>query len=103
MVGFPESDCETSATASRSSTAHRTAPSPNWPQSAICGDEVTAAAMIDRLVHHAEILALKDDSHRLKDRDLARTRRPETDPLKRRARRSCHASANGLGSAAPVG
>jgi len=39
----------------------------------IFGDEITAAAMIDRLVHHAEILALKGDSYRLKDRDLART------------------------------
>jgi hypothetical protein len=29
--------------------------------------------MIDRLVHHAEILALKSDSYRLRDRDLART------------------------------
>ncbi len=28
--------------------------------------------MIDRLVHHAEILALKGDSYRLKDRDLGR-------------------------------
>src|SRR6516165_8167441 len=36
----------------------------------IFGDEVVAAAMIDRLVHHAEILALKGDSYRLKDRDL---------------------------------
>lgn len=27
--------------------------------------------MIDRLVHHAEILALKGDSYRRKDRDLA--------------------------------
>jgi hypothetical protein len=26
--------------------------------------------MIDRLVHHAEILALKGDSYRLKDRDV---------------------------------
>ena len=26
--------------------------------------------MLDRLVHHAEILALKGDSYRLKDRDL---------------------------------
>ena len=26
--------------------------------------------MIDRLVHHAEILSLKGDSYRLKDRDL---------------------------------
>jgi DNA replication protein DnaC len=38
----------------------------------ISGDEITAAAMIDRLVHHAEILALEGDSYRLKDRDLAR-------------------------------
>jgi DNA replication protein DnaC len=38
----------------------------------IFGDDVTAAAMIDRLVHHTEILALKGDSYRLKDRDLAR-------------------------------
>jgi DNA replication protein DnaC len=38
----------------------------------IFGDDVTAAAMIDRLVHHAEILALKGDSYRLRDRDLAR-------------------------------
>jgi DNA replication protein DnaC len=37
----------------------------------IFGDDVVAAAMIDRLVHHAEILALKGDSYRLKDRDLA--------------------------------
>jgi len=43
----------------------------------IFGDDVTAAAMIDRLVHHAEILALKGDSYRLKDRDLAR---PQTPP-----------------------
>jgi DNA replication protein DnaC len=38
----------------------------------IFGDEVTAVAMIDRLVHHAEILSLKGDSYRLKDRNLAR-------------------------------
>jgi len=28
--------------------------------------------MIDRLVHHAEAVALKGDSYRLKDRDLGR-------------------------------
>jgi DNA replication protein DnaC len=47
--------------------------SSNKPFSAwgeILGDEVVAAAMIDRLVHHAEILSLKGDSYRLKDRDL---------------------------------
>jgi DNA replication protein DnaC len=36
----------------------------------IFGDEITAAAMVDRLVHHAEILSLKGDSYRLKDKDL---------------------------------
>jgi len=44
----------------------------------IFGDEVTAVAMIDRLVHHAEILSLKGDSYRLKDRDLARPTPTET-------------------------
>jgi DNA replication protein DnaC len=38
----------------------------------IFGDEVVAAAMIDRLVHHAEILSLKGDSYRLRDKDLGR-------------------------------
>jgi DNA replication protein DnaC len=36
----------------------------------VFGDDVVAAAMIDRLVHHAEVVALKGDSYRLKDRDL---------------------------------
>src|SRR5690349_22396385 len=36
------------------------------------GDDVVAAAMIDRLVHHAEVISLKGDSYRLKDRDLGR-------------------------------
>jgi DNA replication protein DnaC len=36
------------------------------------GDEAAAAAMIDRLVHHAEVISLKGDSYRLKDRDLGR-------------------------------
>ena len=38
----------------------------------VFGDDVVAAAMIDRLVHHAEIIGLKGDSYRLKDRDLGR-------------------------------
>ena len=33
----------------------------------IFGDEVTATALIDRLVHHAEILSLKGDSYWLRD------------------------------------
>ena len=38
----------------------------------VFGDDVVAAAMIDRLVHPAEVVALKGDSYRLKDRDLGR-------------------------------
>ena len=41
------------------------------------GDDVVAAAMIDRLVHHAEVIALKGDSYGLKNRDLGRVPRPE--------------------------
>jgi DNA replication protein DnaC len=43
----------------------------------IFGDDVVAAAMIDRLVHHAEILSLKGDSYRLQGKDLGR---PPTHP-----------------------
>ncbi|HEY1703278.1 MAG TPA: IS21-like element helper ATPase IstB [Trebonia sp.] len=38
----------------------------------VFGDDVVAAAMIDRLVHHAEVIPLKGDSYRLKNRDLGR-------------------------------
>jgi DNA replication protein DnaC len=44
----------------------------------VFGDEVVAAAMIDRLVHHAEVIALKGDSYRLKDRDLDASPQPPT-------------------------
>ena len=39
----------------------------------VFGDEDVAAAMIDRLVRHAEVVSLRGDSYRLKDRDLGRT------------------------------
>ncbi|TMR95108.1 IS21-like element helper ATPase IstB [Nonomuraea basaltis] len=39
----------------------------------VFGDDTVAAAMIDRLVHHAEVISLKGDSYRLKNRDLGRT------------------------------
>jgi DNA replication protein DnaC len=39
----------------------------------VFGDDTVAAAMIDRLVHHAEVISMKGDSYRLKDRDLGRT------------------------------
>ncbi len=38
----------------------------------VFGDDTVAAAMIDRLVHHAEVIALKGDSCRLKNRELGR-------------------------------
>jgi DNA replication protein DnaC len=38
----------------------------------VFGDDVVAAAMIDRLVHHAEVISLKGDSYRLKNRNLGR-------------------------------
>ena len=47
----------------------------------IFGDEVTAVAMIDRLVHHAEILSLKGDSYRLRDKDLGAPNRPKSADL----------------------
>jgi IstB-like ATP binding protein len=37
----------------------------------IFGDDVVAAAMIDQLVHHTEILALNSDSYLPKNHDLA--------------------------------
>jgi len=34
----------------------------------VFGDEIVAAAMIDRLVHHAEVLTLTGDSYRTRQR-----------------------------------
>jgi DNA replication protein DnaC len=45
----------------------------------VFGDDVVAAAMIDRLVHHADVVALKGDSYRLKNRDLGRIPAAVTD------------------------
>jgi hypothetical protein len=36
----------------------------------IVGDDMAATAMIDRLIHHSEILSLKGDSYRLRGKDL---------------------------------
>lgn len=38
----------------------------------VFGDDTVAAAMIDRLVHHAEVISVKGDSYRLRGRDLGR-------------------------------
>lgn len=45
----------------------------------VFGDDTVAAAMIDRLVHHADVIALKGDSYRLKNRDLGRAPAPAED------------------------
>jgi DNA replication protein DnaC len=45
----------------------------------VFGDDVVAAAMIDRLVHHAEVISLKGDSYRLKNRDLGRVPPAQTE------------------------
>lgn len=52
-------------------------PSPNlmpvpvrWGE--VFGDDIVTAARIDRLVHHAEVVNLRGDSCRLKDRDVGR-------------------------------
>jgi DNA replication protein DnaC len=45
----------------------------------VFGDDTVAAAMIDRLVHHADVIALKGDSYRLKNRDLGRAPSPTDD------------------------
>ncbi len=37
----------------------------------VFGDDVVATAMIDRLIHHAEILSLKGDSYRLRGKELS--------------------------------
>jgi len=43
----------------------------------IFGDDMAATAMIDRLIHHSEILSLKGDSYRLRGKSLdARPARP---------------------------
>jgi DNA replication protein DnaC len=38
----------------------------------VFGDETVAAAMIDRLVHHAEVHSLKGESYRMRGRELGR-------------------------------
>ena len=43
----------------------------------IFGDDTVATAMIDRLVHHAEIISLKGESYRLKNHDLGTSPTPE--------------------------
>ncbi len=43
-------------------------PFSSW--ASVFGDQVVAAAMIDRIVHHADVIALKGASYRLRDRGV---------------------------------
>jgi DNA replication protein DnaC len=66
----PPTSCSASSPRATSASVIVTSNKPFSGWGEIFGDEVVAAAMIDRLVHHAEILALKGDSYRLRDKDL---------------------------------
>jgi DNA replication protein DnaC len=46
----------------------------------IFGDDAVATAMIDRLIHHADISSLKGDSYRLKDKNLEPRPAPPATP-----------------------
>jgi hypothetical protein len=61
---------------------------PSDGSSRVFGDDVVAAAMIDRLVHHAEVVRLKGDSYRLKNGDLGRVPAATVEPDINRTRRN---------------
>ena len=61
-----ESAPKTSLRASMIVTSNK--PFSKWGE--IFGDDMAATAMIDRLIHHSEILSLKGDSYRLRGKDL---------------------------------
>jgi DNA replication protein DnaC len=42
------------------------------PRGEVFGDDVVAAAMMDRLVHHAEVISMKGHSYQLKNSGLGR-------------------------------
>jgi DNA replication protein DnaC len=46
----------------------------------IFGDDAVATAMIDRLIHHSDILSLKGDSYRLRGKELGPQPTPPADP-----------------------
>lgn len=60
------------------------------------GDDIVAAAMIDRLVHHVDVVALRGDSYRPKVRDLGRV--PAASPEELEPRLKFPLRGNGSGS-----
>lgn len=45
-------------------------------------DAVVAAAMVDRRIHHAEVISLRGDSYRLTDQDMGRVVRPTAERVR---------------------
>ena len=43
----------------------------------LMNDEVLATALLDRLLHHAEVLTINGKSYRMKDRNQRKEARPE--------------------------
>lgn len=70
----------------------------------VFGDDVVATAMIDRLVHHAEILSLKGDSYRLRGKEASLAgARDETDERPRRADTGSPNTGTGRATGRPLG
>lgn len=45
-----------------------TAPTPSPPTHQIIGDEIAATAILDRLLHHCEVVSINGNNYRLKSR-----------------------------------
>ena len=53
----------------------------------VLGDDVMAAALIDRLLHHCHIVNIRGNSYRMREhRDLLRSERPEESTRRRQAK-----------------
>jgi DNA replication protein DnaC len=50
--------------------AEGAAPLAEEPEGRVFGDEVLASAILDRLLHHAEVISINGPSYRLKDHML---------------------------------
>ena len=60
----------------------------------IFGDDVMAAALIDRLVHHCHLVTIRGNSYRMRQHtDLAQLIQPPRDPITPRTRRSARQEA----------
>jgi hypothetical protein len=81
VLRFETRACPTASPPSYSTAPARLIVTSNKPfgrWGEVFGDDVVAAAMIDRLVHHAEVISMKGDSYRLKNRDLGRVPASDT-------------------------